>query len=300
MNSSKEIKQAPFASTLMSSIKAAKEYYHNDSMSDAMFFGLSGHAFVVNITKGLGPCAPYNFDMSTLDTLVQENIGLNVFESPSVLTEETQKEVKLNAANKIKKYLDENHLVLLSSYEFQLITDYDETTFYTSKPWENTPSVTNDLDIHTFSGMLDFFTFTKISKTESKNRKEGIIKSLQYAVDVYENAQSTPDSASGHKAYDFWLESITDENAIGHGNWWTSHVWAESRQMAGEYMLEIKKYFEDDLVFDSLSIKYQLSADLFRSLADKTSNKETKMNQIRVLQKNELEIYELLKEFLVK
>ncbi len=298
MESIRNIKQEPFASTLMSSIKAAKDYYHNDSMSKAMIYGLSGHAFTINITRGLGPCAPYTFDMKGLDELVQQNLGLSIFESPSVITEETQEVVKQNAANRIKYLLDQNHLVLLSSFEFQLITNYDQNYLYTTKPWTSVEGITPNLEMDSFKGMIEFFTYTKISKTETISKKEGILNSLKYAVSTYENPSSTPDSAMGYKAYDFWLDKITEENAISHGNWWTSNVWAESRAMASLYMGEIKEYFQNDFILNTLSVKYALSSNLLKKIADKESNMKKKILLIQQLRDNELEINNLLKELL--
>lgn len=289
-----EINQAPFASTLMSSIKAAKDYYHNDQMSDAMLFGLSGHAFEVNITRTLGPCAPYNFDMKQFDQLVKNNIGLSIFDNSSVVTKDTQEEVKINASNKIKEYLDNNNLVLLSSYEFQVISSYDDTLLYTTIPWD-APSVTSALKVDTFEGMLDFFTFSKISKTEKQPLKEGVIQSLEYAIHTYEESYSTPDSAMGAKAYEFWLEQINEENAIGHGNWWTSNVWSESRNMASLYMHEIKPFFTNDALLEELSKQYKTSAELFLKLSNRESNKKVKVELIQELKDNEQNIITNLK-----
>lgn len=298
MNEKRQIIQAPFASTLMSSIKAAKDYYHNDTMSDAMLFGLSGHAFEVHITNGLGPCAPYTFNMEKLDLLVQENLGLKVFESPSILTKETQRQVKENASMRIKKMLDQNHLVLLSSYEFQLIVDYDQNSFYTTKPWEDAFSITPNMSTETFDGMKDFLTYTKVSKTEKGSLKEGILKSLDYAVSTFETPHTTLDSASGYKAYDFWIEKMNDTNAVGHGNWWTSQVWSESRKMASLFMIELKEYFDNEELLERLSEQYLYSSELFSQLADRKTDRVQKQNLIMVLKTNEKAIIENIKKLL--
>jgi len=294
----KSIKQDEFASTLMSSVKAAYSFYYDDSITDSMLFGLTGHAFVTHITNGLGPCAPYIWDGQPFNELCKANLGLNIFGENEVVTSDSSAEKKMEVTRNIMNHLDSANLVLLSSYEYQLIVDYDDTFFITTKPWKEVESVTQNFELNSFKGMKEFMTCFMISRTNRIDLKEGIKRSLKYAISLYENSKDNTDSGFGIEAYDFWLEKITEENANAHGNWWTSTVWAESRKMASKYMIELKSYFDSDMVLEELSVLYDKSYTLFTKIADRDLDMKDKIELIKLLKRNELAIFELLKKLI--
>ncbi len=288
------IKQKPFNATLMSSIKAAYEYYYNETISDSLLFGLSGHAFMIHFTNGLGACAPYTWDMKDFSKLVNENLGLDMFTSQEFLNKETETDLLENATLVMKKILDSKKLVFISSLEYQLITDYTSTHFLTTKPWD-APSVTPDLEFNTFKEMLDFLSFFKVEKTKRIPIKEGVRNSIDYAISLFENKNQMLDSGMGIEAYDFFLSKINEDNANGHGLWWSSNVWSESRKMASKYMNDLTPYF-DNKILKELSKKFIDSSNILLSLASKESSKDIKMKLIKELEVNELEICKLLKK----
>jgi len=290
----KKLMQKPLASTLMSSVQAAYNHYNDKPLSEAMLYGLSGHAFVIHITNGLGPCAPYTWDMKPFDTLCKENLGLSIFNDETLITKDTTCEPCRKATLMMMKSIDEGNLVLLSSYEYQLITEYTDEVFITTKPWDDNAYVTPDLELNTFEGLIDFCMFYRIEKTEKISLRQGILDSLDYAISLFENPHATLDSAMGIKAYDFWLEKINEENATGHGNWWSSTVWAESRKMASLYMTEIKPYFTCDDIFDEVSEIYKTSSKLFTDIANRETKMDKKIELIKALKENEMLSYDVL------
>ena len=290
------VKQDPLCSTLMSSIKGAYEFYHNEGIDNDLLFGISGHIFMVNITKGIGPCAPYLWDMNQFLTQVKKYLGVEVQFEENGITQGTSEETRKEATKEIKKILDEGNLVFLTSLEYQLIIGYENDEFITTIPWENVGSVTNYLSFDTLEGIKEFMSYSNILPSEIGDLKEGIKKSIEFGISLYERPPVTPDFSMGIKALDFWLEQMTEENVNGHGNWWSSTVWSESRKIGSEYMLRLKEYFDCDELLEKLSKAFVQSSDLFMQIADKESTLKKKTQHIKELKKNELNIYEMLKK----
>ena len=291
-----EVKQGPTCSTLMGSIKGAYEFYHKKTMDDSMLFGLCGHVFMVNITKGIGPCAPYLWDMKQFLELCKSSVGVEVQFEDNGITKGTSESTKEEATKEIREILDEGKLVFLTSLEYQLIIGYENGKFITSKPWEDVPSVTQDLTFNTFDEINEFMSYSRILPAKYVDEKQAVLNSIKFGIGLFESPSMKEPYAMGIKAYDFWIEQMTEENANSHGNWWSSTVWWESRKLGSKYMLQIKKYFDNDDLLDELSKKFNLSSELFMKISDRESNKVKKVALIGKLKDNELAIYELLKQ----
>lgn len=286
-----KIVQEPHASTLMSSIKAAYKFYYKQDISDSDLFGLSGHAFISHFTNGLGPCAPYTWDMKQFNQLVNDNVGLDMFLEQEFINPESEDDIKENLTKVIKNYLDNDDLVLLCSLEYQLITGYNDTHFITTKPWDS-PSVTPDLEFNTFDGMKDFLMIFRIKKTAVVDDETKYKTVLEYAKNQIMNPPYMLDSKMGIESYDFALEKLNDENAQGHGLWWTSVVWSESRKIASKFILTLPGF--DDIILKQLSDKYFASAELFSDLSDKEKGKKEKVEILKKIKENETQIHGLL------
>lgn len=294
MNKS-EIKQDHLASSLMSSTKAAFQYYYDKELSDSMMFGLTGHAFVTHTTNGLGPCAPYTWDMKPFNELSKKALGLDMFGGFNMVTSDSDDNTKKSASDVMKNILNRN-LVLLCSYEFQLITELKDEMFITTLPWGDAPSETPNMEENTFNGMKEFMSFFEISKTNKTQLDVSVKDSIKYAISLFEDPNPNPDSGFGIHAFDFWLEKVNDDNVQAHGNWWTSSVWAESRKMASLYMQDIKPIYNQDAILSTLSELYTVSSELFSKVSDKEVDKDTKIKLVKQLKENELHIYKHLKE----
>jgi hypothetical protein len=128
--------------------------------------------------------------------------------------------------------------------EYQLITGYDDTGFFTAQPWA--PHVDfppAHLTFGTWAEMgnevhVNFFTHPRCA---SLPEREIIAHSLQYAVDVYRHPQThTADPYSvGAGAYARWINGVKNGHGAEHGNWWNATVWAECRAQAAAYFTEI-------------------------------------------------------------
>jgi len=234
------VKQPAFNTTLMGVVKAASDV-HELGLSDAMVFGLSGHAFVINVHKQLCPSGPYCWKRTEIAPLLN-NMGLKetdlgFFSGKNTPQERAVVEAKLRAA------LDKGFPCSLVNMENQLISAYDETGFDTAQPWPQNkhfpPSRLTfgswkefDKEIH-----VNFYTFEKVKPVD---RKAAIVASLDYAVDLHMNPTNHTSEAYGigPKAYDNWIAAV-EKYGDSHGNWWNGVVWGECRRMAADFFDEI-------------------------------------------------------------
>lgn len=288
-----KLKQEPYASTMMSSIKTAYKHYYNKEISNSMLYGLSGHAFVTAISRTCGPCASYTWNMDEFTDLCSKNFGVSVLNEEHPVNSKSTQEEKQKASDLIKSYLDDGYLVLLVSYEYQVITGYNDTHFTVTIPWD-APSVTYDIALNTLEGIKDFALFSKMEKSETIPLQEGITNSIQFALNQYEDIKTLDFIVQGINAFDYWLEQMTEKTFNGHGMWWTSNVWAECRLHASNYMRELKEYFKDNDTLEQLSKMYQKSSDLFMELSVKDGIFETKVKKVKELKENEINIKDLL------
>jgi len=281
-----KVTQAPYSTTLLSSIKGAYEHYYNKELDPVLLFGLTGHAFVTAISRTIGPCAPYTWNMTRFKDLVEKGLGLSIMDREYPVDKTTTEEDKQKLSNTLKDILDRGNLVFVNSYEFQLITGYNETHFITTKPWES-PSVTGDIEINTFNGIKDFVLFSEITQAHKLPLKKAISLSIEMAIEQYTEIETLGFITQGIKAYDYMLEELNEKSAADHGIWWVSTVWAENRSYASKYMQFLKTYYDNEIL-DNLSKIYDYSNELFVKLSDKSVKQEDKRVLIESLKANEL------------
>lgn len=277
-----KIIQEAFNSTLMSSLKAAYEHYYSKKISASDVFGLSGMAFTTAYSKGLGPCAPYTFNMDGLKTLCKDNLGLSIMDEEFSVTSKSTKAEKIEATKNIKTFLDDGFLVLLNTYEVQLITGYNETHFITTNPWD-APSVTPDLKLDTLEGIKDFLLYSKIEKVNINHNDLEHKNVIKYALEQFTNIKTMDFITQGIKAYDFLLDEINSDNANDLGMWWSSSVWSECKYCASKY---VEEHYQDD----ELTNFYKELGAIFDKLSNKEGQLETKIEQIKLAKDLELKI----------
>jgi hypothetical protein len=292
-----DVKQDNFASTLVGSIKGAYEFYHKQELHPVWLFGLSGYAFLVNITKGIGPCAPYYWEKNDFSTVCMRNLGLDLFCDEEYITVKSDEKQKQNITKHIKSVLDQGYILLMASLEYQLIVGYEENRFIVTSPWGDAPSETKYIEFDTLDGLREFMTVSTIKPSKIGDLKEGIIRTINYAISLYENPPKTKDYAMGIKAYDFWLECMNEENYNSHGSWWSSIVWSENKKHAGEFVEVVKEHIGGDDILDDISERYEISSELFLELSNKDKyTLKQKRKLVTELKKNEESIYKLLKK----
>lgn len=234
------LKQPPLDTTMMGVLKAAADY-HALGLDEPTIYGLSGHAFLINIHTQLCPSGPYCWKRETAAPLI-ENMGLRMtdlgyFDAAAGADARADVERKLRAA------LDKGIPCSLINLENQIIDGYDGAGFFSAQPWA--PRNRFPPDRLTFGSWTEFgqqfhVNFYTIEKVPPKDRRAAILASLDYAVDIWRHPAKHSSEAygAGPKAYENWIKAVP-EAGTSHGNWWNATVWSECRRMAAGYISAI-------------------------------------------------------------
>ena len=273
--------QKRFNTTLMGVLGGVADYYGIE-VSDAMLFGGSGHAFVINIHQELCPSGPYCWNNKVFHRLVA-NLGIEIIDHGFYSADSSaQNRLKLEAI--LIDWLDKETPCALLNMENQLITGYDGTGFLTAQPWA--PKVDFPPAHLTFSSWDEFgdechVNFYSFHRTEPLDRREAIQVSLRYAVDLFDNptAHTRPPYGIGPDAYANFIGAIKAGHGASHGNWWNATVWAECRQMAAAYFAEIADGYEELApIARTLSDRYAAVAKGLSEASDKAMDDAAKIS----------------------
>jgi hypothetical protein len=276
------LKQPPLNTTMMGVLKSAADY-HGLGLSEPMVFGLSGHAFLINIHTQLCPSGPYCWKRENAEPLIR-NMGLKMTDLGFFGTNAT-KEARGDVERKLREALDKGIPCALINMENQIVGGYDATGFFSAQPWANSDFPPARLSFGTWQefGKEIHVNFYTIEKTEPIVRQQAIIASLEYAVDMFKNPakHSSKDYAVGPLAYDNWIAAIPTSGS-SHGNWWNATVWSECRQMAARYFTEIGKANAQVAgLCAQLNVQYLKIADNLKMASEKTMEPEAKIRLLK-------------------
>lgn len=236
----KNLKQPPLNTTMMGVLKAAADYY--DLRLDApMIFGLSGHAFLINIHTRLCPSGPYCWKREYAQPLI-ENLGLRLTDL-GFFSPDASDTARADVEQKLCEALDQGIPCSLLNLEHQIIYGYDDTAFFTAQPWAPHhlfPPATLSFGSWQEFGKLFHVNFYKIEPVPPVEPRRSILASLDYALDLWKNPgkHSSIDYGAGPNAYDNWIQAVSEAGS-DHGNWWNATVWSECRRMAADYFSRI-------------------------------------------------------------
>jgi hypothetical protein len=277
------LKQPPLNTTMMGVLKSAANY-HGLGLSEPMVFGLSGHAFLINIHTQLCPSGPYCWKRENAEPLIR-NMGLNMTDLGFFGTG-TNAEARSRVERNLREALDKGTPCSLINMENQIIDGYDATGFFTAQPWAphaNFPPARLSFGTWQEFGKEIHVNFYTIEKIKPIDPRQAILASLEYAVDMFRNPakHSSKDYAVGPLAYDNWIAAVPTSGS-NHGNWWNATVWSECRQMAARYFTEIGK--ADPHVADlcsQLNGKYQRIAENLGKASEKTMASDAKIKLLK-------------------
>lgn len=277
------LKQPPLNTTMMGVLKSAADY-HGLGLSEPMVFGLSGHAFLINIHTQLCPSGPYCWKRETMESLIR-NMGLKMTDLGFVGTG-TNDEARSGVERKLREALDKGIPCSLINMENQIIDGYDATGLFTAQPWApraDFPPARLSFGTWQEFGKEIHVTFYTIEKMKPVDRQQAILASLDYAVDMFKNPakHSSKDYAVGPLAYDNWI-AATPTSGSSHGNWWNATVWSECRQMAARYFAEIGRVdAQVASLCSELNVEYLKIADNLNMASEKTMETEAKIKLLK-------------------
>ena len=112
------LKQPPLNTTMMGVLKGVSDY-HGLNLSTPMIYGLSGHAFLINIHVELCPSGPYCWKREEAEPLIK-NMGLKMTDLGFFGTNAT-KEARADVERKLREALDKGIPCSLLNRENQII-----------------------------------------------------------------------------------------------------------------------------------------------------------------------------------
>ncbi len=281
----------PFNTSLMGVLKGVLDFY-DIKVSNALAYGGSGHAFLINIHEVICPSGPYCWKYDEFFRLVR-NLGIEItdlgfFHSKSSLKERAKVE------QTIRDCLDNGLPCSVLNMENQTIYGYDDNGFLLVQPWsaecDATPLTLTFENWDEFGKEIhsNFYVFKKITK---KDEYTIFNDSIKYAIDLFRN----PDKYNfdkyeiGLAAYDNWIRGVEQGHGSSHGNWWNGMVWSECRHFASEYFTEIAEKHGEDISGSAqeLGLIYSDISDMLRLVSDKEMDTKEKIGILQKLKGKE-------------
>ena len=250
------LKQPPLHTTLMGCIKGASDFFDND-LSTPMLFGLSGHAFMININVEMCPSAPYVWNHDRFFGLLDQ-IGIKR-EGEVARNKDTSPEEVKKLESQIRSALDDGKLCILDYLEHQLVSGYDENGLTFLLPWDNTDApIIKSLPFGTWEPCMEnegWVCMSIISRSpRTRTLTAAARDALEFALSVFRDPQQLtigPADGSGpyrvgYKAYEAWLAAVDKGMGTAHGHWWSAMVWAECRHFAGAFFTELSELLDSE------------------------------------------------------
>lgn len=256
-----DLEQPPLNATLM----GASDYFDND-LSTAMLFGLSGHAFLINIQRDVAPNGPYVWRKERFYELLDglgigrvgeyeltkesgdaEQLRLEHAQAGTVEKRASEAE-RLRVERELKGHLEAGNLVTLDFLEHQLISGYDEQGFLMLQPWGGmTPVEVKALTFGSWQECLareGWAHFTVLSRSAIR---KPLLEAADDALSFADELLCAPERHEidgfriGLRAYDAWIDAVKRGLGSSHGCSWNAAVWSESRSFAAEFFTELSE-----------------------------------------------------------
>ncbi len=241
--------------------------------SEAWLYGATGHAFVLNVSPGLCPSGPTDWDTSRFLELGR-NLGYEVtgVDHWCPKQDDALTEAQREAWDHVRNSIDEGLPCYgweLDVPEYYVIYGYDETGYYISGAgcdsgagpvsWQN--SGTSEIGV---------ILVSSVRRIEPADVRQTVRQALSYAVDIGRNRCEWTDRTGGLAGYDLWIETMEQGKADRFGLGYNAAVWAESRQFAVEFLREAKQRLGRDsgLLFDRSLAQYETVAQGLRAVSE--------------------------------
>ena len=282
------LKQPPLNTTLMGCVKGASDYFGND-YSTPMLFGLTGHAFLINIHKELCPSGPYVWKKERFGKLLN-NLGIDMTNQFQVGKETTSGERRA-VEEELKRHLDQGNLCMLNFLEHQLFAGYGENGFVMLQPWNGRAS--SEVPAITFGtwneclGKEGWAHLTVLSSLSSqKNLRDAAKDALAYGLELLSAPEKNQVEGYriGYGAYDWWIDAVERGLGKSHGCWWNGMVWSECRMLAAEYFRGLAALLESTSAVElceNLAGVYSSVAEVLGKAKEKELEQSEKLGRLR-------------------
>lgn len=247
--------------------------YLDIRVSDAWLFGATGHAFVLNISPGLCPSGPTDWDTSRFLKLGR-NIGYIVECVDEYCPKHNHhlRQVQEQAWEFTRRAIDKNYPCYgweLDIPEYFVIYGYDETGYYISGPgcdkgkgpipWQNLGR-----------SEIGMVLVSSIRPTTPTDDRKTVREALTYALDLGHNRWKWTDRTGGLKGYDTWIHAMEAGTSGRFGLGYNAAVWAESRRFAVEFLKEAQERLDKNFrsLFNAALEYYTIVAQNLKVVSD--------------------------------
>jgi hypothetical protein len=267
------LKQPPNNCTMMGAFSGALTY-HGLGVDDATLYGVTGHAFVVNIHEQICPSGPYCWNTGPVCRGLAR-LGLRT-EYLGYFGADSTPELRGEAERKLIAHLDAGGACSLLNLEHQLITGRDEVGFFTAQPWACADFPPKKLSYGTWAELggkvhMSFWLYHR-DDAARQGRADSVRAALEYLVDFNRHpGKYTGDAyAAGLAAWPQWIEAVRGGHGARHGHWWNAQVWSECRAKAAEFFMVVKDELPVPEAAAELSALYKQTAESVARAGDKS------------------------------
>ena len=220
----------------------------NRPVSDAWLYGVTGHAFVLNICGDLCPSGPTDWN-----TRMFRQLGINVgyvLEGVSGWKgNQDLAQLQESAWEHVKNALEQDLPCYgweLDIPEFFVIYGYDDSGYYISGPgcddgkgpvpWQRLG--TSEI------GMVEV---SSLRLTQPSDDRNAVRDALSYALEhgLKPDKYTDPRCFGGLQGYDAWIRSVEKGLAAAFGHAFNTAVWAECRKFAVAFLREAQERLDD-------------------------------------------------------
>lgn len=241
--------------------------------SDAWVYGVTGHAFILNIHETVCPSGPTAWNTEAIHRL---GAGIG-YKAESVLSQRSEKgfaAAQKRAWEMACRAIDKDVPCYgweLAVPEFYVINGYDDTGYLYAgplheagagpKPWHELGS--SDI------GCLEVHALHPADKLEEPR---AIAEALRFAVEFAAHPEKwTADKYRGGPAgYDAWMNALEAGKADGFGMAYNAIAWEECREQAVAFLKEAQLQCAGDFraLFDDAVGHYRTVANELRKVSD--------------------------------
>ncbi|UCE39892.1 MAG: hypothetical protein JSV17_10425 [Candidatus Aminicenantes bacterium] len=220
----------------------------NRPISDAWLYGVTGHAFVLNICGDLCPSGPTDWDTRMFRQLgknagyVLDNVsGWKGNQDLAQLQEQAWQHVKNSLDKDLPCYGWE-----LDIPEFFVIYGYDDDGYYISGPGCDNgkgPMLWQRLGTSEI-GVVDV---SSVRLTQPPDDRKAVRDALSYALEhgLEPKKYTDPQCFGGLQGYDAWIRSVEKGRAAAFGLAYNTAVWTECRKFAVAFLREVREQLDD-------------------------------------------------------
>ena len=292
-----EITQPPLNTTMMGVIRGVADYF-DLGLDTPAIYGMSGHAFLMNIHQAICPSGPYCWKYQPFMVLL-ENMGIEMTDLGFFSAESTPEE-RNDLERTIRYELEIGNPCSVLNLDNQLISGFDDSGFHCVQPWDcDFPPARLSFGSWKEMGKEIHACFFSFHKTGVLETSYAIQRSLLYAIDLSENPanHTTAPYFCGLEAYDTWISAVKNGYGKEHGNWWNGTVWGECRKMGALYFREIAEgYPACSLVSTGLGDFFSETAELLLKISDRQLDDSSKISFLKEARAIEEKTLPLLQE----